>query len=384
MPDSYSGQFSNDEWDAVASVLDNGVPVANADDLSISGRQVQTTLDGFLVPVSSGLGINDAVDPSASTTPISDARDAIVTNGSGEGAILYPPENITEAATFTQSTAKIAHIGWGTQVSAVEFTDLSGNGYEWEDSDLVWFDGIEVSGHDDANRTGGSAWRFTASAMSDFNVGRVAFRKWAGPDPVIHFDTGHVFSSNWFKLRAGSLNEGTFFAAHDSFGPGFHLGNIRASIGTKDPILDITDGAGGFVSDVGFSIGSLNIGGSSGEAVVSRIQNGDGHIDEITWFGSSVTAIVDALAGAGISINSVRAAGGATVDAIYRTSGSHSGRYPVPQDANVTVSVNRLEVESDVTVEPNIYEGGSADVTNNSGGSLSEPVSCLGDLTLVS
>jgi len=38
MPDSYSGQYSNDEWDAVASVLDSGVPAINTERVNSTHR----------------------------------------------------------------------------------------------------------------------------------------------------------------------------------------------------------------------------------------------------------------------------------------------------------------------------------------------------------
>lgn len=247
---------------------------------------VQAAKEGMVVPVSKGLSLDNAIDPANTTTPISDARDAIVNNGSGDGAILYPPETITEAATYVQTRNFISHVGWGTGVSTVEFTDLANDGYHWDGPDVVNFDGISVSGSDNANRTGGSAWRFTGDAMTHWTVGHVSFEEWI--DPIIHMDTSHLFSSTIGLIEGGTSNTGRLLFAQDSAGPGLTVHNVRYSPGDNPTAIQLGDGGGTLMTDAGAHFGQVNIGGSCGPVFeVALASNGLFSVDSIADFGTN-------------------------------------------------------------------------------------------------
>lgn len=329
--------------------------------------------------VSAG-GVVASIDHESKSTPISDARDAIVNNGNGHGAILYPPTTIQEEATYTQTEIGISHIGYGPRSSVVEFTTDSADGYVWDNAEQCLFTGIKVADAVGA-RTSGSAWRWINNAVADFNVGHVhiAFN---GPDPIIHMDTGHVFSSHWDKVRLGG--EGTSIEINDSWGPGMSVNNIRTSVTTSDPAI-VFDDAGGSVTDCGVWIGALNIGGSVTTALKTKVV-GDIIVETIGHFGnSSVTSVVEAEQSNVPTVNGLRTSGGLTADAIYRlaVTATAGNAYLADPLGGATLNVSEVEIEANDLNAPVIYSGVSTDVTNNTGATLSNPVSCLGDLTTV-
>lgn len=356
--------------------LHEGIPAFATDELT-------GTYVGDVRAVSNGEVIA-SIDPDATATPVSDARDAIVTDGDGRGTILYPPREITEESAYTQSEIGISHRGYGVGTSTVVFPAGTADGYVWDGVSRVEFGGITVSGGD-GTRAAGSAWRFINSATDDFNVGAVQFRNWAGADPVIHCDTGHPYSGDWRKLRAGTTNEGPFLLAEDSFGPGMSVENIRASLGTQDPAVQIAASGGGFVTDVGATFERINVGGSTTQALITQTSNGQIKVGGIDKFGADTDAVVKVLGGTVPVVESVRLAGSVTVDNIYQLGGTGNtvgrGSLALPDDSG-TVNSTQVAVNDD-TNRRIIFEGVSNQVTNNTGAALSQPISCLADLTTV-
>lgn len=70
---------------------------------NIGEAKIQTAWDGLVVPVGQGLGMSDAIDPSATDTPVSDAaqklRDAPGSNWSGH--IILPPGGVDNNSSVT-------------------------------------------------------------------------------------------------------------------------------------------------------------------------------------------------------------------------------------------------------------------------------------------
>jgi len=77
-----------------------------------------------------------------------------------------------------------------------------------------------------------------------------------------------------------------------------------------------------------------------------------------------------------------------TVDSVYYLDGAADVQIPLPHVNGGTVNTI-VDVAGDTTTMPGTssssiqYGGESGDVANNTGGKLSQPVACIGDLTLV-
>jgi hypothetical protein len=75
----------------------------NTVDLSIKQASVGAALSGYVVPVGRGVGVSDAVDPSNTTTPVSDAAQILRDSpGPGwSGYIILPPDGVDNDAKVT-------------------------------------------------------------------------------------------------------------------------------------------------------------------------------------------------------------------------------------------------------------------------------------------
>lgn len=390
--DADSGQTIIRPDGTVAAPVDNEsvkTKSVGADEIvnNIGSAAIQASFDGLVVPVSPGLGMDAAKDPAATTTPISDARDEIVNNGSGSGAILYPPERVTEAATYTQTNDAISHIGWGTRVTYVEFTDLAADGYVWDGTKHVNFDGITVSGSDNANRTAGSAWRFITSAMTNWSVGVVGFQEWI--DPLIHMDTGHLYSTTIEKLRGDISNTGRLLYSSDSLGPGFTCHNVRYSPGDASTVIQLGDGGGGNgISDVGAHFGDINVGGSAGVVLKAHTAtNSLVSFDSIADFGDNGGVakphIVQFDTAGVVHSGYIRPTGMAPSYDYYIQLGPNNIRDAYISFVKHEGTLNNTVIDLQTSVVSSnaaLYQGYASQVTNNSGAADgSTGLLCLAD-----
>jgi hypothetical protein len=79
----------------------------------------------------------------------------------------------------------------------------------------------------------------------------------------------------------------------------------------------------------------------------------------------------------------------ATINRLHYLNGVELGYYPVPAVNGSVIINNLVYINSDTTTAVNsptrsiVYEGKSGEVNNANGGTLTEPVACLGDLSTV-
>lgn len=253
----------------------NGIDVTTVetDTLSVGNGAVQTSLDGFVVPVGKGLSAADAIDPSTTSTPIQDAINLVDATGvaaddkiNGAGGVLLPPGEVDTPGEIYGLGGKRL-IGWGRQSSIIRVTDSAANGFALDyaaNRHMTYLDGFAISGGDRSARTAGSAINFGATtadadtsgeASVGGNIGQLYFFNWGGPDPVI--SSLGVFSNHWGYLR-GERYDGSFIRMG-----GFDhiIERINLNHGSFDtPAIDL-DGPGAY------RIGSVNIGGNVGRAL---------------------------------------------------------------------------------------------------------------------
>lgn len=240
---------------------------------TVSAQAVQAARDGHVVAIAPGYGIAQAIAV-GDNTPIQSAIDAIEDVGNshdgryGAGTVLLPPGEIQTPGGIAALAGKTIR-GWGIQSSIVTCTGssqtcftLGGEGSNMRNAKMTDFC---VSGGDRSGRSTGSAISgsetssnslTTSMIDSGFNLGRMLFADWGGPDPVIEGTLG--FSNRWKFVKAlnydGSLYVG---GGHD-----FYMGQINANHGSFDtPVIKI-DGANGAVN-----IDQLNIGGTVGRTL---------------------------------------------------------------------------------------------------------------------
>jgi len=113
------------------------------------------------------------------------------------------------------------------------------------------------------------------------------------------------------------------------------------------------------------------------------------HVDQ-AWYEASnqnsrPNSIVQLSDGHFDRVENLRCAQGNTED-IYQINGGANKYIAAPQREAVNVTGDIVNIRFDTIQDdgPVIYEGRSADVVNNTGSTLTEPVTCLGDLTRVS
>lgn len=252
-------------------------PVSGAsgafDALEVAGGAPHMGVEDHIIAVAPGDGY-EAI-PTSNDTPVQDAIDAIdrisnVTDtdrykwADGAGTVILPPELVTEAATITNAANKTI-VGAGTMASRLRFPD--------------GVDGFDVAGLSNSNHLhltdfaieGGAAMsdRTSGSAIiadSDrttsraFTIGRLLFRHWGGTDPVILLQQSDPFSCRWSFIR-GMECAGSLIDARSLFD--VNIGTISTNTTTPDiPVIDI-----GYVGSV--RIGSLNIGGPVGKALIA-------------------------------------------------------------------------------------------------------------------
>jgi hypothetical protein len=345
-------------------------------------EQVAAARNGHVVPVAAGLGEDASVDPMETDTPVSDAFRRIDETGEdrGFGAVLLPPDEITEAAPIVPSQYT-SLLGWGVNTSRIEFTDLEADGIRirrLNDGKFVRFDGFTLVGSgEQGERRGGSAIHFDNGSANPrhFNIGSLSFRNWV--DPVVHLERGAPFGCVWQHLDFGfGENDGReiVFGRNQSF-LGSQIGYISAGNRTGDPVIT-TDFSG-----ARFNLGFLNIGGSAGPALdLQTTWNGYVSVNGINYeTGTNRTGTIVAIDGpASTRIEHVKNTN-STVDSIARL-GRRNAHNVIGRVQNAgTVRRGKIEI-TDQPAGPSFYFGSSSDFATDIG-SMDDYVWALGDMT---
>jgi hypothetical protein len=323
-----------------------------------------------VVPVGRGLGPGDAIDPTETDTPLSDAVAVLDETGDqpGKGAILLPPRKIRQEGAVRPSQF-VRFLGWGPQTSNVEFTDLTEDGFRitaLKEGRFVYLDGFTMSGSDENQRSGGSAIHFISEEVSpkQFNMGYMAFRDWI--DPVLHFEKGSPYDSTWQHLDFGwDGNRGREIVLEENQSlMGTQIGYISAGNSTGDTVF-WTNFAGARLR-----IGFMNVGGSAGQAArIWATQNGHVHIGGIN-FESGVSVenpIVELRGPAAVKLGHVKNTD-STVDSIVQLTQDNANNIieHVRNFRNFGARLNVGPIEiADEPQGPSYYFGPSENVVNS-------------------
>ena len=240
---------------------------------TVDGAAIQSSLDGRVVAVAPGVGVLDAIDPTATATPIQDAIDIIEATGvalepnvNAAGSVLLPP-GVVETPGMIALLGGKRLLGHGRQSSVVRVTDSSNHGFALggaQSSYQCYLDGFAIDGGDRAARTAGSAIDWSAvptgvtssgSAVGS-NIGQLEMISWGGSDPVM-YGTGR-FSSHIEYIR-GDDYDGTFLLSENEI---FDNSIQHLNCQHSDPdswVVDIQGGTNGqlFAFNAGGNVGKL-------------------------------------------------------------------------------------------------------------------------------
>ena len=255
------------------SVHDHSGPDAGGADLSpasvtterllndVDDAAIQASFDGLVVPVAEGLGMDAAVDPSETDTPIQDAIDAIDREYPAPGgAVLLPAGQVEEAGPLLRTKYK-RFLGWGTLATEVKFTDLDEPGIAQDpdvqgDAAQTYWDGIRFLGGDPdigpGDRT--APWLHledhgdSPNTIGGFNVGRLRLDYWG--DPVIHFDGNFLFESHWewFETKNSIYGRSILSEEASLGGSGWSCGKLNLRRSDAGRIVDGRTNRGGILT----------------------------------------------------------------------------------------------------------------------------------------
>jgi hypothetical protein len=372
----------------------------------INSQAYQSVIDGLITVQGPGLGVSDAVDPTATPTPVQDAIDKVATAGGGR--VIYPPTDTLAGSEIIQDTGPILHEDEVDHVFLSETTiEITGDG-----NDGWVFDNSR-----------NSATPSTLNIISVDIIGRVAVRHQNGPTG--NTGDGLIFESSLQNSKwTGFVNIRDFHgygfydnsSTYQTVIDGLHLANNNprdsaqnyeayfAAGGAPYKInylrIGPYDDGSTYVRGVRFDagadphIGELNIGGPVGRAVNVAGAGADGvMIDRINYetnedYGSVIIAVdrsqEDTQIGHITLYNPPM-----SIDSVYNVGGIAQGHYGTVTVKSSATITNHIQVAQDTVAPPNggssgiTYAGDSSEVNNGTGGTLTEPIACLGDLTLV-
>jgi hypothetical protein len=228
---------------------------------AVGEQSIQAAFDGLVVPVGEGVGMDAAVDPTATDTPIQDAIDVVGT-GRGRanyGAVLLPPGRIEETGSLTGTRGK-SFVGWGVGGTTVTFTALDEPGITQDptirrDAAMTYWDGITFEGgagaKSDATRTAPAIHLRQSDRtpvpddIRGFNVGHVRFQDWG--DPVVHLDGATLFESHWTWVDMNSFNNGRNVLIEDTAigGSSWTVDKLNMGRPTPGRLFDARTAGGG-------------------------------------------------------------------------------------------------------------------------------------------
>jgi hypothetical protein len=352
------------------------------EDPRVGEAAIQASLDGKVVPVASGLGVGDAVDPDSSARPVQDAIDMFTdAGGKARGRVLLPPETVQEEQAIQMPNGRVDILGHGSAAggSTIEVTGTGENGITFTSSTAagVW-DGFDLRGRGPGSGTKATAVEFGDVTVRGLKVFDLGIRGWYGP--AVHFGPNNSsFELQMYDLQLTDVDAGddpAMFYVENS-GPTNYIGNINASPSAA------TSGSNSTVfllDSVAWDIDAMNVGGSAGTAfkMESNFFARLGFLNyEATAQQSTPRSIVEDNAGGRMQVWNARQTSGAA-DYFYRISRG-GGVYGRPGTGTLTNSA--FGVVSDLDFKPAQYFGPASDVDNASGATLTNPVVCFDAVT---
>lgn len=337
-----------------------------------------------------------SIDPSGTTTPVQDAINAINTNGNGSGEVRLPAKNVDEAGALTDMGGIIVR-GRGMGSSQITFTDPTVPGVHPTaglDLNKGGFVDVQLDGGDRLNRTVTEPFFDNDASLFAVVMDCVNLTNW-----VREFDflDGDVFSSYWPFIMSNPTEEimvhgdpapspglqvGTWYVSPDA-----KVSNVPANA-SRPALFNFTETTRLQILNVnaGFQTGRLvNVEvGSTGDQT-GILGFGTNHINyeteqttpEMAWLGPNKHRV---------EIGPINFGGTGTVDRLVNVAGGGENFLGyMRRSAGVTLNNNYIEVTANTLgASPTVTLCDSALVSNSTGLTLNQPVSCLGDLTTVS
>lgn len=356
----------------------------STDKVTIKKEHLETALSGYIVPISSGLGVNDAV-PISNANPINEVSNLVRTTSPYKGSVLLPSGSIGQQEPFyARSSTKFIGLGRNNTTvnisssasSLIEVNDPASTAVNCEIRDMDIF-GQGPTNHSVTAAVDTNSQTVEQNRFVRLNIGKVQGKAVAEGNS---FGQSHFQDVRFNDVDAG--NENGMWVCTSSGAPltveDLEMYPSDAASGS-DSTLFYDDG-----HDTPMSIeGYLNIGGTAGTIVDrnSRSYTTNAFINyEPSGRNSTPAQLFNLRGHFNFDMSGSLLLQSNTTDLYDVTSGGGFMRLLRPRlPSEVTGTI--LDVASqNGTI---IYEGVSSEVNNSSGGTLSPGVSCLGDQTLV-
>lgn len=202
-----------------------------SDAYASSGKKMQAALDGHVVPVAQGFGVEDAVHPANSTNAVQDVIDAMVANNS-RGEILIP--RYCDVGTPINPSTGISLRGVGPSASRIRQTATSTDLIQFnEQVKRAVFDGLHLEGPGD-DATTGIPINYTATGGGAQNI-----------------DWGNIMIRGWANSAIRAYNDASFEISH---------GNLRITqidAGNTGALIDLD--ATGYEENPGWTFDNLSV-----------------------------------------------------------------------------------------------------------------------------
>jgi len=335
-------------------------------------------------------GLYHTIETSSSTTPVDDA--IATANNAGGGEVWLPTGTIDHSGGPVQPRhgVTINTPGWrpgasAPQPHAIQFSGTD-NGLQLleSDNDAVGFQingGLVLEGPGHDSQTGNAV--HIEAGMTSFDIDAIFARGWRGK--FIEFtSTSRVFEGRFGHLTGYDIDpgDGNYFIDW-RFGHGVTVDNITGyprsdATGTSVPFMHINRSESA-------KIGAVNIGGDP-----SKIAYMDGSNVVLDWdvvnfepsSAQSPNELIDYDFGASSMVNApiVRIGGQASPNNVHNPSSVGHHSIPLVPDLGDVSNAAVVFDSANRYSESVIWEGPSSQVDNQSGGTLSNPITCLADL----
>lgn len=337
-------------------------------------------------------GVVASIDPSTTSTPVQDAVNAISSNFPfGGGTVLLPPANVQEAGT-PAFPSNVSMIGHGMETSGIEIT-ATGSGVR----------GLEING---------SQMRFIGFRIKGAGYGATQGPCIVPNANVHHVTFDHIRIVDWPNKALSNRATGSqiwqskfgvFWAEVDAGGQSnpyiIDLQNGATARNVFDNLQLIgrdtgsgADSGGIYLLDAAMQVNQLNMNGTIGtsgniiDCERGMFQAATAMYEPSSNRNSTPTAVIGERGDFTVHVDRLRIAeggqGAGHVNHAYRVYGADGGgsTYGFVEIDGSPLIGDKVHLDADIANFPSFYFGPSSDVNNDTGGTLSQPIVCLGDL----
>lgn len=351
-----------------------------------SDAAVQARQDGLVVPVGDGLSMSDAIDPANTSNAMADVMDLF--RAESTFGVVYLPGSVQIDGQFDPANG-VSVVGTSQAHSRIIQQSTTADTAVWGTNGTVvgaTYHNIEFRGPGD-DVAGGVPLVFNESgggtSIKECHFGNIKITDVA--NKAMENRAGSAFDVTADNLRIGRVDAGNVEALIDLFPgaecPGWdiqHLGLYPTATTSGANSRGIRTGVAGDH----ITVSTLQADNALGEVYYNEGRGGCkfGHVNYVSnQPGGTPSWLFSFLRDNSERVEQLRI-GGAGAGTVYDLRLDNAGKYLAKPEEVVSVTGPIVDVRSDPT-GPSIFEGVSADVANNTGATLSNPISCLGDLT---